>query len=163
MMEESWKKLHSLVLAQFRLHRELSPHSPDHWDRVARYGLLLCGETGADVEVVRLFAMLHDSQRREDRPEPEHGPRAAEFVRQLCGEAFALSPGQLELLITSCRDHELGLTSSDPTIGTCWDADRLDLDRIGIVTDSRYMSTDYGRRLACLRPRQRRDLAGIIE
>lgn len=35
----------------------------------------------------------------------------------------------------ACRDHEFGRTSSDPTIGSCWDANRLDLDRVGVDTN----------------------------
>ena len=33
-------------------------------------------------------------------------------------------------------------------VGTCWDADRLDIGRVGIVPHERYMSTAAGRRRA---------------
>jgi uncharacterized protein len=40
--------------------------------------------------------------------------------------------------------------SDDPTIGTCWDADRLDLARegVGIQPRARYMSTEFAREIA---------------
>lgn len=41
-----------------------------------------------------------------------------------------------------------GLTTTNPTIGCCWDADRLDLGRVGIEPDPELMSTDAGRKRA---------------
>ena len=35
-----------------------------------------------------------------------------------------------------------GRVSDDPTIGTCWDADRLDLRRVAIVPKTGLMSTN---------------------
>ena len=37
-------------------------------------------------------------------------------------------------------------TTDDPTIGTCWDADRLDIGRVGIIPHERFMSTAAGKR-----------------
>ena len=34
------------------------------------------------------------------------------------------------------------------TIGTCWDADRLDLGRVGIIPSSDFMSTQAGKESA---------------
>jgi hypothetical protein len=53
-----------------------------------------------------------------------------------------------------------GGISNNPTVGTCWDADRLDLDRVGISVDASYMSTEEGRKLSSLRPRDRQDGLG---
>jgi uncharacterized protein len=36
----------------------------------------------------------------------------------------------------------------EPTIGTCWNADRLDLGRVGTELEARYMNTDFGREIA---------------
>src|SRR3954466_1645131 len=58
-------------------------HGVAHWARVLENGLRLAGETGANVEVVRLFAILHDSRRVSEATDPDHGPRAAEFARTL--------------------------------------------------------------------------------
>lgn len=46
------------------------------------------------------------------------------------------------------RDHDKGETTTDPTIGCCWDADRLDLGRVGKKPDPAYMSTMLGRSAA---------------
>ena len=69
-------------------------HGVAHWARVTENGLRLAGETGADVEVVRLFALLHDSRRISDGIDPEHGPRAAEFAGTLKGRMFKLIQDQ---------------------------------------------------------------------
>jgi uncharacterized protein len=143
------------VLDRARLHAEStfacgphSVHGPDHWKRVEATGLELCQETGGDETVVRLFAILHDSCRLDDGADPLHGPRAADMLGEIAGSLFTLEPNRLELLEYAIRHHTGGRISDDHTIGTCWDADRLDIGRVGIIPHQRYMSTEPGRRRA---------------
>jgi uncharacterized protein len=123
-----------------------SVHGPDHWQRVARIGLELARETGADETVVRLFALLHDSCRNDDGADLQHGPRAADMLAEIAGDLFTLDPDRLEILEYAIKHHTGGQISDDPTIGTCWDADRLDIGRVEIIPNARYMSTAAGRR-----------------
>jgi uncharacterized protein len=123
-----------------------SVHGPEHWHRVEAIGQELCKESRGDLEVVRLFAILHDSCRLDDGADPLHGPRAADILGEIVGELFTLEPDRLELLEYSIRHHTGGQISDDPTIGACWDADRLDIGRVGIIPRERYMSTAAGRR-----------------
>ena len=160
MHEAYWEPLRQQVIAQFRLGSQ-SAHCWEHWDRVQKYGDFLARHNGADPLVVRLFALLHDSRRQREGPEPEHGPRAAQYAQDLCGTAFQLASSSLELLMFACYHHEAGQTSQDPTIGACWDADRLDLDRVGINTDPDLMSTAMGRILSQKRPLDRQKWVGI--
>jgi len=44
--------------------------------------------------------------------------------------------------------HDRGEVSDDPTIGACWDADRLTLARLGILPSVGLLSTEAGRKLA---------------
>ncbi|MDB5761630.1 MAG: hypothetical protein JWQ21_625 [Herminiimonas sp.] len=120
-----------------------SIHGPAHWARVRYTGLLLARETGADWKVVELFAFLHDSQRRNDGADPEHGPRAGVYARAQCGRLFDLTPEQLEVLVFSCNGHTKERLIDDVTAQTCWDADRLDLYRPGvdILPDPYYLGT----------------------
>jgi uncharacterized protein len=106
--------------------------------------------TGAKHHVVELFAFLHDSKRLNDGHDPEHGPRAADLARALAGSAFEIEPSDLELLVTACRSHSEGWTVGDITVVTCWDADRLDLGRIGIRPDPSRLCTDAARDPALL-------------
>ena len=59
-----------------------------------------------------------------------------------------LEAHQLDFLVEACRGHHHGTTSESITIGTCWDADRLDLPRVGMSPEEAYMSTPEGKRLA---------------
>lgn len=54
-------------------------------------------ETGANVEVVSLFAVLHDSRWISEMTDQSHGRRAAKFATEIRGTVFDLG------------DHEFGL------------------------------------------------------
>ena len=95
-------------------------------------GLRLCAETGANVRVVELFAVLHDSKRFNEGYDPEHGLRGAQNALRLQGDFYVLTDSELELLCEACSGHSDGFTEADATVQTCWDADRLDLGRVGI-------------------------------
>ena len=124
-----------------------SDHGPSHWKRVERNGLKLAQKTGARTDVVRLFAVFHDSKRQNEFNDPEHGPRGAAFARELRGVLFQIDDEGMAILCEACSAHTTLHHSADATIGTCLDADRLDLGRVGIVPDPRFMSTAYGREL----------------
>lgn len=135
------------VVAQFPLAGR-SDHGAEHWRRVERNGLLLATRTGADLIVLRLFALFHDSRRQNEFFDDDHGKRGAQFAASLRGTLFELSDDSFELLHTACAGHTDGHHHAHPTIGTCWDADRLDLGRVGIIPDPEFMSTDFGREIA---------------
>ena len=107
-------------------------HGPAHWLRVLANGQALAVLTpDADVEVVGLFALLHDSRRVNEHTDPQHGQRAADFVRQLAGQGLlSFACPQVTVLAAACARHELGEVTDHPTIGCCWDADRLELSRL---------------------------------
>ena len=131
-MNTDYDSLWDHVVAQFGCGRD-SVHGPDHWKRVLRNGLLIARHTsGASEEVVRLFALFHDSKRESDGTDEGHGKRGAEFAASLRGVLFELSDVEFALLDRACRWHTMGLLTDEPTLGSCWDADRLDLARVGI-------------------------------
>ena len=117
-------------------------HGHPHWVRVRQNGARLATMTGADALVVDLFALLHDSCRTTDHWDPWHGVRAATFAEKLQGTYFTLSAAQLELLKHACALHTQGLTLAEPTVQVCWDADRLDIGRIGVKPDLKLLCTD---------------------
>jgi len=150
-MTIDWTSLWHEVESTFRL-GAYSLHGPAHWKRVERHGIELAGRCGADVELVRLFAVLHDSCRWSEGHDPEHGARGAELASRLCGRHFELDDDRLALLTHACTWHDRGLVSEHPTVGACWDADRLDLGRVGLRPDPAFMSTDAGRLAASSNP-----------
>ena len=120
-------------------------HGKDHWLRVLRNGRELASATGANLRVVELFAIIHDSKRENEDHDPDHGRRAAEYVRTLQGVWFSLETPELELLCHACLLHSDGFTQADLTVQACWDADRLDLGRVGIKPDPRYLCTSHAK------------------
>lgn len=102
----------------------------------------LAGAGPVDGLVCVLFALLHDSQRRHDGRDPEHGHRAAAYARALRADgALGLDDRRFAVLEVALELHAGGSVHSDATIGTCWDADRLTLPRVGIAVDPWYLST----------------------
>ena len=51
----------------------------------------------------------------------------------------------MRLLEFACEEHTNGGVDSHPTVGVCWDADRLNLWRVGIRPDPRWLSTEAAR------------------
>ena len=76
--------------------------------------------------------MLHDTQRRNERRDPSHGRRAARYAQSLRDVWFDLSDKEIELLTEALKYHSDSYTEADITVQVCWDADRLDLGRVGI-------------------------------
>src|SRR5262245_3558974 len=103
-MNIDFERLWEHVVSQIHV-SGYSVHGPDHWRRVERNGLILSERTGADVIVVRLFALFHDSRRVNDCWDDGHGARGAEFARALRGSLFELSDHQFEILHYACTWH----------------------------------------------------------
>jgi uncharacterized protein len=143
--------------------KDSSLHGEEHWRRVAAAGLALLPETpAADPAVVFLFALFHDSMRFNDGHDPLHGPRGAALARELRGGAFDLEDAEMGLLGFACEEHTNGGVGRDATVGVCWDADRLNLWRVGIRPDPRLLSTGAARnggRIAWARGLQREHVA----
>ncbi len=143
------RESHTLNVLQSR------SHGLDHWFRVWKNAQLLSDrEPDVDLEVVALYALFHDSMRKNDYDDPTHGLHGYKLWERFCrmhdpGRYFTLR--QRELFFEACIEHTQGLLSTNPTIAVCWDADRLDLHRIGIWPDAQYMSTHVARSLIMTR------------
>jgi uncharacterized protein len=133
-------ELMRVVRAQYRLDWH-GHHGVAHWARVHRHGLEIGTLVGADLRVVELFAVLHDSQRHNEGRDPDHGQRAADYAHWLNGRCFELETAAMDLLEQACRTHTGGRGPAPATVHACWDADRLDLGRVGITPDPHYLST----------------------
>jgi uncharacterized protein len=134
-------------------------HGVAHWARVRLNGLQLARSNGANTVLVELFAFLHDCRRSNDGTDPAHGERAANFVREINGRFFSLPRAELRDLELACRDHSAGYLQAAITVQTCWDADRLDLGRIGIRPDPERLCTAQARRREVISSAYRRSVA----
>src|SRR5688572_21914397 len=99
-----WEKIWARATAGFPLGKS-SIHGPQHWRQVENNGLMLARQNGADIEIVRLFAALHDSKRCNENTDPQHGPRGAEFAATLRGELFELEDERFQILHEAIANH----------------------------------------------------------
>ncbi len=165
-MTRPWTDLDDLVriVEWHATHLQSAIHGPSHWRAVGSVASELAGAfrpgpsegtpTPApppepDHELLLLFALLHDAMREDDGRDLEHGPRAEILLERLRADGtIELSDPRAAVLAEALRDHTNGTLSPDPTIGICWDADRLLIGRVGFVPDARFCSTVEGRRRA---------------
>lgn len=119
-------------------------HGVLHWGRVLDIGLRIAALNGADPAVVEYFSVFHDSRRVNESVDPGHGRRGAELAESLRSR-LRLTDAQMAILKHACRDHTDGKTEGCITVRTCWDADRLDLPRVGIWPSSSLLCTEEGK------------------
>jgi uncharacterized protein len=55
---------------------------------------------------------------------------------------FTATDAEMSLLIDACTRHSDGHLEADVTVQTCWDADRLDLPRVGIRPLPQFLCTE---------------------
>ena len=141
------RKALAVVRPQFRLDFHEGIHGLPHWARVWHHGRALAASLDVNPAVLAWFAFLHDSQLHNDRRDPQHGDRAADFAVGLRrdGVIVELNDVEFEHLCEAMRLHSDGHTESEPAIIACWDADRLDLGRVRINPDPKKLCTAYGR------------------
>jgi len=144
-------KRFSAVLAAakkvFVLNQAGTLHGPGHWEQVERNAVKLAKRTpGCDLEVARLFAILHDCRRQNEGSDGMHGERAADFAQDLHDKGMLdIDLEQLAKLKYAMQFHNAGMVNHDPTIGVCWDADRLDLPRVGTRPVAEMLCTQAGK------------------
>ncbi len=138
------KKLFELIKKEFKL--ELNGlHGLNHWNRVRENGIRLVDGTAANRDIVELFAFVHDVGRFNNGFDLQHGQRSAEFALEHRDQFSILSNADFDLLIYAVRYHSDGQTEVDISAQTCWDADRLDLGRIGVKPDPKYLCTEVAK------------------
>jgi uncharacterized protein len=146
-MQQTIEIVREIALKEFVMGDSI--HGLHHWEQVEANGILLAQQPETDLLVVRIFSYLHDCKRQDDWEDPLHGDRSAEFVLSVRGTLLGnLHSEQVEKLWWACHWHNKGVTHLDPTIGACFDADRLELTRVGILPRVDLMSTEMGKRIA---------------
>jgi len=137
-------------------------HGIGHWARVLENGRRIGPAEGADLQVLDLFAVFHDSRRLNDDWDPDHGRRGAQLAESLGPLLPPLTHLQMDQLLTACTHHTSLATHPDPTVKACFDADRLDLARVGIMPDPALLCTETARDPAVMAWAVERSRAGGI-
>ena len=110
-------------------------HGLSHWQRVERNGLLLA-TSKVNITVVRLFAYLHDKCRIDNDRDIQHGVRATKMLCEIRHSLLKdITEDEFYMLSKACELHTTTLKTGNITIDTCFDADRLDLERVDIIPD----------------------------
>lgn len=123
-------------------------HGLTHWDRVFENGQKLLDE-GVNEKVVAAFAYTHDVFRNNDGNDYGHGPRASEMIKSIRNTYLGfLNNDEFELLCEACKLHTVSEGTDNPTLNACFDSDRLDLGRVGIIPDPDKMCSIKGQQLA---------------
>ena len=152
---EEWKKQIAIVQIVEDIRRYVHAqwtlgalHGIRHWDRVYEKGQKLLTPDTKPL-VIGLFAYLHDSCRIDDGEDLYHGKRAADWIETLRGTYLKdVSNEEIELLQEACRLHTTKLKTGNPTIDACFDSDRLDLWRVGVIPDPARLATEKGKEIA---------------
>lgn len=138
------RQLLRAVMCRFCLPRE-GLHGPAHWARVLENGLRLADSVKVDRRVLELFALLHDSQRICDGIDREHGRRAADMAWNLRTWLGLDDAGFKRLFVALAGHDEAQPDPEDDTVRVCWDAERLDLARLGITPRPAFLFTAAAR------------------
>lgn len=129
----------------------LGYHGINHWSRVQKNGLILAGKEGARKDIVTLFSLFHDSAREDEGYDTGHGIRALPLMDELRGVLFDIDEEGYAEVREAIAGHSEGRCSHPGIhVKVCWDADRLDLYRVGEEPQPRYLCTRSARRQAII-------------
>ena len=122
-------------------------HGVSHWQTVEQNGHYLADFNGADKKVISYFAYFHDCMRENEYEDSKHGLRGARFAEKH-RKLIDLTETQFKQLTDACKGHTYGRRPECVTINICWDADRLDIGRVGITPSSEFLHSDEAKRIA---------------
>ena len=121
-------------------------HGPQHWRRVARNANCLADIMEISPDIGLYFAVFHDALRENDDIDPEHGRRGAELALSM-RDFVTLDDADFSKLYFACCHHTGQMHHDDPAIGACWDADRLDIGRVGFELNVKYFTTEAAKKI----------------
>jgi len=134
--------------APFCMCSGLVVHGMAHLRRVAYTAGRIAGATGENVEGAIVAGFLHDCARTDEGGGNSHAHASAEIARELMGRFYPhLDMGRL---CEGIARHADGTATADLLIGSIWDADRLDLRRLGIHVEADMLSTALARRILAI-------------
>jgi len=138
------------VLAILKVHSAFFTsliHGVTHWQTVERNGHYLAKFNHADKKVISYFAYFHDCMRENECEDLRHGLRGAQFAEKY-RQIIDLTDIQFKQLTDACKGHTYGKRPECVTINTCWDADRLDIGRVGIKPNAKFLHSIEAKRIA---------------
>ena len=144
--------LSQTIIENFKLDID-GDHGQHHWNRVYLNALMLSKHYNIENDhFFALFALFHDSCRENEYWDEIHGLRGGEYAKTFHHNGVDLEDEELHKLIFACANHTVTDLnhpySKDIMVQICWDSDRLDLGRIGIQPDPKYLFTSHAKNIA---------------
>ena len=127
---------------------DLDIHGLPHLRQVALVAGRFAAHLGEDVEAAMVMGFFHDCARIHDGGGTQHAHDSAQLARPIITADFPHF--DVARLCDGIAHHADGTITDDFLIGCLWDADRLDLRRLGITPNPRLLSTPIARRVARL-------------
>lgn len=129
--------------------RGLNIHGIPHLRRVAVTAGRIAASIGEDIESAVVAGFLHDCARNDDGGGTRHAHDSAVLAKKLLSMFYP----HLDAirLYDAIAQHADGITTKDLLIACVWDADRLDLRRLGIEVNPDLLSTSIARRIVMIR------------
>jgi uncharacterized protein len=132
------------LLNNFQLDIQYGIHGFEHWARVVHNGLLIAEHNNASANVIITFGFFHDSCRQNDSYDPLHGERAASLLLDY-KEQLNLTNDEINKVIIACHGHTNETHIDNIDVSTCWDADRLELYRVGITPNPEFLNNEFSK------------------
>ena len=151
------------LLKQYKLDVSRSVHGASHWGRVAENALMICA-TENNIEsadaVCIAFAFFHDICRESEYEDHNHGQRGAELMRKY-KDRLNLSEDEFNLAYEACVNHtDVIHNDGDVLVSACMDADRLDLGRVGVTPNPRFLNTAFSKSSVIISAATSRSMGG---
>ena len=127
----------------------LGLHGMSHLRRVASTAGRIASLISEDVEAAVVTGFLHDCARTDDGGGTSHAHDSACVAKNILPTCYPHL--DVDRLCAGIAGHADGVVTDDLLIGSVWDADRLDLVRLGIEVDLGLLSTSVARRVAIVR------------
>lgn len=143
-----WGEVERIVFSAHPMKEGL--HGIEHVRKAAENARILAGAECPDFyDDAVLGAYLHDIGRTEDGAGNLHAISGAKIAEKMLKKHW--SHLDCERIVYAIRYHADGLVSDDPLVGAIWDADRLELGRVGIPMSAVKFSTKTAKEMAGIR------------
>lgn len=140
----NWNQAEKIIFNSYTLKQGI--HGIDHVKRVVENAKIIAKkECPNNYDDIVIGAYLHDIGRIDDNGGNEHAFRGFEISKQLLAKYWPHL--NHKKILTAIKEHADSLITDDPLIGSIWDADRLDLTRLGIKINLELLSTQTAKKL----------------
>lgn len=122
------------------------PHGPAHWARVIENGKALAAMYGVNPRIPELFGAFHDCRRITENYDINHGARGAQALVDRRNR-YGLTSKEFSTVVMACAFHATARPEGDWPLEAriCFDANRLDLLRVGITPHPLYLFTEFAK------------------